>query len=184
MTYAFPVPDDANYVVRLHFSETHVPTGMAGGRVFDIAINDSVVYPGMDIYSVAGFSTAFSIEFNAHKAADGSIHLGFISTKDAAKINGIEVFAGTAAVGILRTAAGGADAFRTRTLGRDRIRVEGIGSRPGSATLSDLRGRIHASRRVRAGANAIDFGGLRPGLYFLRIHSGSASSVHRIVLRG
>ena len=98
MTYAFPIPDDRNYVVRLHFAETNASTSKIGGRVFGILINDTMALDFVDIFAAVGAFAPYVLEFNAVRGSDGMIHVGFGSHVDAAKINGVEVFQGTAKV--------------------------------------------------------------------------------------
>jgi hypothetical protein len=183
MTYAFPVPDDANYVVRLHFAETHAPAGRIGGRVFDILVNDTVAYPDMDIYAAAGFSTAFSIEFNAKRLADGTIHLGFASKTDAAKINGIEVFAGTAVVGVRKRVAEGSHAggLTAYGMGSGRIFVQGRATGAGTMEIFGPDGTRVFSHRV-GGTFSMTLPGFRPGAHLVRMRSGQGAQTRRFTV--
>ncbi|GEM_PF-1903838 len=178
MSYTFPIPDDRNYVVRMHFAETNQPAAKVGKRVFGILINDSLVMDAVDIFQIAGFATPLILEFNA-TAVDGRIHVGLQSEADAAKINGIEVYLGTASAAIPIKKEGKADAFSVRSPGQGLISASGRFSGAYRLSLCDGRGKVWGSRNG-TGSFDVVFGNLAPGLYLLRA-AGATGTVHQSV---
>jgi beta-galactosidase len=96
-TYTLPaLTPGASYSVRLHFDEFYWT--QAGQRVFNVSINGTQVLTNFDIFAAAGGRAIAVIEqFAATANAQGQIVLQFVSVKDNAEINGIEVETATAA---------------------------------------------------------------------------------------
>ena len=90
-TYTLPgLTPGANYVVRLHFDEFYWT--QAGQRVSNISINGTQVLTNFDIFAAAGGQDIAIVEqFAATANAQGQIVLQFVSVKDNAAVNGIEV---------------------------------------------------------------------------------------------
>ncbi|QRN55656.1 discoidin domain-containing protein [Dyella caseinilytica] len=95
-TYTLPgLTPGTNYVVRLHFDEFYWT--QAGQRVFDVSINGTQVLTNFDIFAAAGGQDIAVVEqFSATANAQGQIVLQFVSVKDNAAVNGIEVENATA----------------------------------------------------------------------------------------
>jgi hypothetical protein len=94
-TYAFPVPKNHRYVVRLHFAE--IFDSGTGTRVENVSINRRPVLSNFDIFSAAGGENkALVKEFrNIMPNRRGNITIHVTATQDSpdqnAKINGIEI---------------------------------------------------------------------------------------------
>ncbi|GEM_PF-1518341 len=188
MSFMFPVADSnataitgpRRYRVRLHFAETHLPADSIGGRIFSVRINDVAALDSLDIFKEAGFSKALIKEFLT-MPVDGRITIRFISIKDAAKINGMEILADTAAT---ESAAGGriqANALSASVFGTGMLSV-GISSEGiFRLRILDTRGRIRGIRQGH-GASVQVFRGLRTGVYFLEAELGKKALTRRVVL--
>lgn len=87
LVYQFSVPNGA-YTVKLKFAEIYVT--QSGHRVFDIAINGSVVGPRFDILSQAGPNTAVDQSFGV-TVTDGQITIRLIPVTGTPKLSGIEI---------------------------------------------------------------------------------------------
>ncbi|BCL81699.1 serine/threonine protein kinase [Ktedonobacteria bacterium brp13] len=89
--YVIPglVPN-ASYTVRLHFAETY--WAQAGKRVFDVTLNNSQVLSNFDIFVAAGASDTAVVEtFTTIASSSGQISIDFVTIRDNAQINGIEI---------------------------------------------------------------------------------------------
>jgi hypothetical protein len=84
----------ANYFVRLHFSENYLSA--ANARLFDVTINGGLKLASFDIFATAGSAfKAVVRELPAVANASGQLVVTFVSVKDNAKVDGIEVYAGS-----------------------------------------------------------------------------------------
>jgi hypothetical protein len=90
-TYTFPgLTAGANYTVRLHFAEEYWTT--AGSRVFNAIINGQQVLTNFDILATAGAEYKAVVEqFTATADSTGKITIQFVTVKDNAQVNGIEI---------------------------------------------------------------------------------------------
>ena len=90
-SYAIPgLTAGASYTVRLHFAETYWTA--AGSRVFNVTINGQQVLTNFDIIAAAGAEYKAVVEqFTTTADSTGKITLQFITVKDNAQINGIEI---------------------------------------------------------------------------------------------
>jgi hypothetical protein len=90
-TYTIPnLRPGATYTVRLDMAEIY--WNAAGKRLFDVAINGRTVLTNFDIFAVAGGQDkAIAEQFTATADAAGRITVTFITLRDNAEINGIEV---------------------------------------------------------------------------------------------
>jgi len=80
----------ASYSVRLDFAEIY--WNSAGQRVFNVTINGTQVLTDFDIFAQAGGKDkALAETFTATADASGAITIGFISVKNNAAVNGIEI---------------------------------------------------------------------------------------------
>jgi hypothetical protein len=91
-TYTIPgLTAGASYTVRLHFAEEYWTT--AGSRIFNVLINGTQVLTNFDIFATAGGEYIGVIEpFTATASSTGTVTIQFVTVKDNAQVNGIEVF--------------------------------------------------------------------------------------------
>jgi hypothetical protein len=90
-TYTIPgLTAGASYTVRLHFAEEYWTT--AGSRTFNVLINGTQVLTDFDIFAAAGGEYIAVIEpFTATASSTGTITIQFVTVKDNAQVNGIEI---------------------------------------------------------------------------------------------
>jgi malectin (di-glucose binding ER protein)/putative Ig domain-containing protein/glycosyl hydrolase family 64 (putative beta-1,3-glucanase) len=90
-TYTVPgLTAGASYTVRLHFAEEYWTT--AGSRTFNVLINGTQVLTNFDIFATAGGEYIAVIEpFTATASSTGTITIQFVTVKDNAQVNGIEI---------------------------------------------------------------------------------------------
>ena len=90
-TYTIPgLTAGASYTVRLDFAEEYWTT--AGSRTFNVLINGNQVLTNFDIFATAGGEfKAVAESFTATASSTGTISIQFVTTKDNAQVNGIEV---------------------------------------------------------------------------------------------
>ena len=93
-TYTIPsLTAGASYTVRLDFAEEYWTA--AGSRTFNVLINGSQVLTNFDIYATAGGEyKAVAESFTATASSAGAVTIQFVSVKDNAQVNGIEVSPG------------------------------------------------------------------------------------------
>ncbi|BDI29313.1 hypothetical protein CCAX7_13640 [Capsulimonas corticalis] len=93
-TYAYTVPKDRKYTIRLHFDE--IFDSSVGERIEDVHINDQPVLTNLDIFKEVGANKALVKEFTGIAPdADGKIRIRISAAAGSpdqnAKINGIEI---------------------------------------------------------------------------------------------
>ncbi len=92
-TFSYAVPGlnaGATYTVRLHFAETFWTA--AGQRTFNVIINGQQVLTNFDMLATAGAANKAVVEqFTTTADNTGKITLQFVTVKDNAQVNGIEV---------------------------------------------------------------------------------------------
>ena len=90
-TYTIPgLTAGASYNVRLDFAEGYWTT--AGSRTFNVLINGTQVLTNFDIFATAGGEfKAVAESFTATASSAGAITIQFVTVKDNAQVNGIEV---------------------------------------------------------------------------------------------
>ena len=90
-TYTIPgLTPGASYTVRLDFAEEYWTT--AGSRTFNVLINNNQVLTNFDILATAGGEfKAVAESFTATASSNGTITIQFVTVKDNAQANGIEV---------------------------------------------------------------------------------------------
>ena len=90
-TYTIPgLTAGASYNVRLDFAEEYWTT--AGSRTFNVLINGSQVLTNFDIFATAGGEfKAVAESFTATASSAGAVTIQFVSVKDNAQVNGIEI---------------------------------------------------------------------------------------------
>jgi hypothetical protein len=94
-TYTLPgLVAGKQYTVRLHEAESYWTS--SGQRSFNVAINGQQVLSNFDIYAAAGAANKAVVEsFPATADSSGQITIQFTTVKDNAKVNGIEIVAGS-----------------------------------------------------------------------------------------
>ena len=96
MIYSFAVPG-GSYHVNLYFAETYALTQHVGARVFNVKMQDNMVFQNLDIFAAAGASTALV------KSADITVTNGTVKIEfdnigvQTAKVNAIEILQTAAA---------------------------------------------------------------------------------------
>ena len=90
-TYTIPgLTAGASYNVRLDFAEEYWTT--AGSRTFNVLINNNQVLTNFDIFATAGGEfKAVAESFTATASSSGAITIQFVTVKDNAQVNGIEI---------------------------------------------------------------------------------------------
>ena len=90
-TYTIPgLTAGASYNVRLDFAETYWTT--AGSRTFNVLINGTQVLTNFDIFATAGGEyKAVAESFTATASSAGAVTIQFVTVKDNAQVNGIEI---------------------------------------------------------------------------------------------
>ncbi|MBA2286320.1 MAG: coagulation factor 5/8 type domain-containing protein [Ktedonobacteraceae bacterium] len=94
-TYTIPnLTPGASYTVQLDFAETYWT--QAGQRTFNVNINGQAVLSAFDIIGAAGApNKAVARQFSATATSSGAITIQFVTVKDNAQVNGVEVLGGT-----------------------------------------------------------------------------------------
>ena len=90
-TYTIPgLTPGASYTVRLDFAEEYWTT--AGSRTFNALINGNQVLTNFDIFATAGGEfKAVAESFTATASSAGAVTIQFVTVKDNAQVNGIEI---------------------------------------------------------------------------------------------
>ena len=90
-TYTIPgLTAGASYTVRLDFAEEYWTT--AGSRTFNVLINGTQVLTSFDIFATAGGEFKGVTEsFTATASSAGAVTIQFVTVKDNAQVNGIEI---------------------------------------------------------------------------------------------
>ena len=90
-TYTIPgLTAGANYTVRLDFAEEYWTA--AGSRTFNVLINGTQVLTNFDIFATAGGEFKGVAEsFTATASSAGAVTIQFVTVKDNAQVNGIEI---------------------------------------------------------------------------------------------
>jgi hypothetical protein len=94
-SYAVPgLTAGTSYTVRLHFAETFWTT--KGSRIFNVVINGQQVLTSFDIIGTAGTAQKAVVEqFTATADTTGKITIQFVTVKDNAQVNAIEILSGS-----------------------------------------------------------------------------------------
>jgi len=93
-TYTIPgFTAGATYTIRLHFAEEYWTT--AGSRIFNVLIDGTQVLTNFDILATAGGEYKAVVEqFSETAPSNGTFTVQFVSVKDNAQVNGIEILSG------------------------------------------------------------------------------------------
>jgi len=78
------------YNVSLHFAEIYEGNQKRGARVFDLCLQDYVMYRDLDIFGTVGAYNALKVDLTA-RVRNGVMHIGLKRQKDNPKISGIEI---------------------------------------------------------------------------------------------
>ncbi|MEV0005536.1 malectin domain-containing carbohydrate-binding protein [Micromonospora sp. NPDC050980] len=89
MTWQFPVPAGTEVQVRLYLANRYDGTGTAGKRVFDVALEGTVVLDDLDLSGSVGHNVGTMREFTV--VSDGTIDLEFQHVVENPLVNGIEI---------------------------------------------------------------------------------------------
>jgi hypothetical protein len=95
LVYAFNVPNGP-YHVNLYFAETYAPTMAKGTRVFNVKIQDALVFSNLDVFAEAGADTAL-IKGAGITVVNGRISVELDGIVQNAKVNAIEILPGNSA---------------------------------------------------------------------------------------
>ena len=88
-SYRFNVPN-GKYRIKLHFAEIY--WGIAGKRVMDVIVQDSLLLDDMDVFvEGGGKNQAFQKVFEEVEVIDNQLHISFAANVDNAKVSGIEI---------------------------------------------------------------------------------------------
>jgi hypothetical protein len=93
-TYTIPgFTSGTSYTIRLHFAEEYWTT--AGSRTFNVLIDGTQVLTNFDIFATAGGEYKAVVEqFTAVAPTNGTLTIQFVTVKDNAQVNGIEILSG------------------------------------------------------------------------------------------
>lgn len=96
-SYNIPLPE-GRYELRLYFADAFFgPDNFSGGgegsRLFDVMANGKVLLKNFDVIEDIGGSNSADIKIfdNIHAGPDGFLHLDFLSHRDVAFVNAIEI---------------------------------------------------------------------------------------------
>ncbi len=96
-SYSIPIRD-GSYELKLHFAdaffgENNSEKGGELSRLFDVAVNGKTVLSNFDVVADAGGSNTADVRVftDIRPAADGFLHLNFISRRNVAFVNAIEI---------------------------------------------------------------------------------------------
>mmetsp|Transcript_19994 Transcript_19994/g.43621 ORF Transcript_19994/g.43621 Transcript_19994/m.43621 type:complete len:913 (+) Transcript_19994:152-2890(+) len=91
MTYTFTDLDHGEYLLRLHFAEIYSELDYPGGRIFDVVVQDKVVFDGVDVYaSSGGLYVAWVLEVVV-SVSSASLKIDFLPRVENPKVSGIEL---------------------------------------------------------------------------------------------
>jgi Malectin domain/IPT/TIG domain len=88
-TYEIPLPE-GDYEIVLHFVELYTANTSPGSRVFDVLVEHSPTFVGVDISSIVGLAKALTLE-TATPVLDGALSLSFSGTVGGAQLSAIEI---------------------------------------------------------------------------------------------
>lgn len=92
LSYTIPVQPNQNYSIWLHFAEIEVGVVAEGMRVFDVMVDEKVVFQGVDVVKMAG-GVLRALIMNTTVVAEGrTLTIGFVPVKGAVAVNAFEVF--------------------------------------------------------------------------------------------
>jgi hypothetical protein len=74
-SYSFSIAD-GTYQVNLYFAETSPEAEKIGGRVFNVSVQGTDVFPNLDVFSEVGANTAL-IKTTTAKISNGTLTIGF-----------------------------------------------------------------------------------------------------------
>ncbi|PZX52090.1 malectin domain-containing carbohydrate-binding protein, partial [Algoriphagus chordae] len=89
MIYSIPLPN-GEYDINLYFGNSYSGTSGPGQRLFDIIVEDEVVYPGMDLSLLYGHLAGGMESFTA-TVDDGELNIALANSVENALLNGLEI---------------------------------------------------------------------------------------------
>ncbi len=90
LNYAIPVAN-GDYQVRLYFAETYQPLQCPSARVFNIALEGTVIESNFEIYAEAGSNEALRKTYDV-TVTGGVLDIAFLANIENPKINAISIF--------------------------------------------------------------------------------------------
>ena len=91
LSYTVPVQPNQTYSLWLHFAEIQ-PGVAAGMRVFDVMVNDKLLFPGVDVVGTAGAPFTALILNKTVTADSGTLTLSFYPRIGSVAVNAFEMF--------------------------------------------------------------------------------------------
>jgi hypothetical protein len=91
LSYTVPVQPNQTYSLWLHFAEIQ-PGVAAGMRVFDVMVNDQLLFPGVDVVGTAGAPFTALILNKTVTADSGTLTLSFYPRIGSVAVNAFEMF--------------------------------------------------------------------------------------------
>lgn len=91
LTYAIPVPEPGDYLVRLYFSENFEGVNGEGDRLFHVAMEGKHVLTDVDIFKEAGGKFRATSKAVRTVVSGDFVDIDFIEVKQNPKVNAIEV---------------------------------------------------------------------------------------------
>jgi hypothetical protein len=89
LTYSFPAAN-GSYHVNLYFVENYSQDEKIGGRVFNVKVGGTTVFPNLDVFAAVGANAAL-IKSTDTTVTNGSLQIQFDNVVDHAKIEAIEI---------------------------------------------------------------------------------------------
>jgi len=89
LIYSLPA-SNGNYTVNLYFAELNRPTQWVGGRVFNVKMQDNLVFQNLDIFAAVGANAAL-IKSSNIIVANGLVQIEFDNVVNTAKVEAIEI---------------------------------------------------------------------------------------------
>jgi hypothetical protein len=90
LTYKFTVPNSV-YNVTLKFAEIYPYSG-PGGRVFDIKIENRIVYTNFDVFKLGDRNQAIDLDFVGVVVSDGVLQIDLVPKVGSPKVNAIRIW--------------------------------------------------------------------------------------------
>ena len=90
LTYSFPLTN-GQYEVQLFFAEVHTANSSPGLRVFDVAIEGSLAFDNLDIFSLAGAPYTAVVVAKTVSVSDGQLNIAFPRGISNPKVNAIKL---------------------------------------------------------------------------------------------
>eukprot|EP00249_Psilotum_nudum_P012856 c24008_g1_i1 orf=962-2881(-) len=93
LEYLLPVDPSLDYMLWFHFAEIDSRINGQRQRIFDITVNDKVVFSNVDIFREVGKFTAYDLQYIARNLTNSTISIKLVPTIGSPVICGIENYA-------------------------------------------------------------------------------------------